>query len=384
MKKIPTFVLVFFGLMSAKGQVVSGSGSTLIGQDSTNKVVTTAVPFLNITPDSRAAGMGDTGVATEADANSSYWNTAKLVFIEDDYGASLSYTPWLAKIVSDIYIFYLTGFYKINKQSVVATSMRYFTLGSIDFNDGPNPNDQLGSFTPREFSFDVTYSRLLTKSFSIGGALRYIHSNLTGKFSGQGNDARPANTAAVDLGIYYTKPLGQNNSKLALGLAVSNIGGKITYSDAANKDFLPANLRFGGAYTFELDPLNKFNFALDFNKLLVPSPGPDRRSKAMLAGVFQSFSDAKGGFGEELKEITASFGVEYWYNKLVSGRFGYFLEAKEKGNRKYFTLGLGIRYINLGLDVAYLIPSNKRENALAETLRVSLMFQLKKKVKAEN
>jgi len=277
---------------------------TLIGQDSTNRVITTAVPFLTITPDARAAGMGDTGVATSADVNSAYWNAGKLAFIDNGlgYGISGSYTPWLGKIINDMYVFYLSGFYKLGREQTVAASMKYFDLGEIQFR-GLSAED-LGRFNPREFSFDVTYSRLLTEELALGGALRYIHSNLTGALSTGNIDARPGNSVAVDFGIYYTKPLTSRNATLSLGAAITNLGAKISYSDANNRDFIPTNLRMGGAYTMELDPRNKLTFALDLNKLLVPSP-PRNNSTPLLSGIFGSFTDARGGFKELLTRAEA-------------------------------------------------------------------------------
>ncbi|CAN5571328.1 type IX secretion system outer membrane channel protein PorV [soil metagenome] len=368
---------------NAFAQTVGSSGTSLLGQDSTNRVITTAVPFLTISPDARAAGMGDTGVATSADVNSAHWNSAKLAFIDKGYGVSASYTPWLGKIINDMYVFYLSGFYKINRVQTVAASMKYFNLGEVQFNQGPDPADLLGRYNPREFAFDVTYSRLLTEHMSIGGALRYIHSNLTGYLSTNSFDARPANSVAVDFGFYYTKPMVWKNSNLAFGATMTNLGGKISYSDANNTDFLPTNLRIGTAYKMELDPLNSFTFALDFNKLMVPSPAPGSKTKTMLSGVLGSFSDAKGGFSEEIREITTSFGTEYWYNNTFAARLGYFYEARDKGNRQYLTAGVGLRYNKLGLDVAYLVPTNGRENALAETLRFTIMMLFEKKVKED-
>ncbi len=359
----------------------SQNQGNLIGQDSTNKVITTAVPFLTITPDARAAGMGDAGVATSADVNSAYWNSGKLAFIDNGlgYGISGSYTPWLGKIINDMYVFYLSGFYKIGRVQTVAASMKYFDLGEIQFKD-VNNND-LGRFNPREFSFDVTYSRMLTEQLAIGGALRYIYSNLTGALSTGNIDARPGNSVAVDMGIYYTKPFKSSNSSLSLGAAITNLGAKITYSDTDNKDFIPTNLRFGGAFTLEMDARNKITFALDFNKLLVPSP-PKDNSTPLLSGIFGSFTDAPGGFEEEISEIMTSMGTEYWYNETFAGRLGYFYEATDKGNRQYLTGGVGFRYQKFGIDVAYLVPTNGRENALAETIRFTLMMNFQNK-KAE-
>jgi len=345
----------------------------LVGQDTTNRVISTAVPFLTITPDSRAAGMGDAGVATSADANGSYWNVGKMAFIENGYGASASYTPWLGKIINDMSLFYLTGYYKITREQTVSASMKYFDLGEIQFNHGPNPDQQDGRFNPREFAFDVAYSRLLTENLGIGGAVRYIYSNLLGTNSNV-SDTRPGTSLAVDLGVYYTKPFVSKNSSLSLGASITNLGGKISYSNASNKSFIPTNLRIGGAYKTNLNFRNSFTFALDFNKLLVPSPGHE--DAAFLSGVFGSFGDARGGFKEEIHEVTVSSGVEYWYNEAFAARFGYFAEAKDKGNRKYMTFGIGGRVKKFGIDVAYMVPTNKRENALAETIRFSLFLKV--------
>lgn len=383
MNKLALALVISFCTGTVFAQTVGSAGTSLIGQDSTNKVITTAVPFLMITPDSRAAGMGDAGVATSPDGNSAHWNAAKLAYIDKGYGVSASYTPWLGKIINDMSIFYLSGFYRLNNKQVIAASMKYFNLGEVQFNQGPDPADLLGRYNPREFAFDLTYSTKLTEQMSIGGSLRYIHSNLTGYLSTNSFDARPGNSVAVDFGMYYNKPIVWKNSNLAFGATITNLGGKISYSDANNKDFLPTNFRIGSAYRMELNQMSTLAFALDFNKLMVPSPGPGSKTKPMLSGVLGSFTDAKGGLSEELAEITTSLGMEYWYNNTVAARLGYFYEAKDKGNRKYLTAGLGVRYENFGLDVAYLVPTNKRENALAETLRFTLMMTFKQKEKEE-
>ncbi len=383
MNKLALALVISLCTGTVFAQTVGSSGTSLIGQDSTNKVITTAVPFLMITPDSRAAGMGDAGVATSPDGNSAHWNAAKLAYIDKGYGVSASYTPWLGKIINDMSIFYLSGFYRLNNKQVIAASMKYFNLGEVQFNQGPDPADLLGRYNPREFAFDLTYSTKLTEQMSIGGSLRYIHSNLTGYLSTNSFDARPGNSVAVDFGMYYNKPIIWKNSNLAFGATITNLGGKISYSDANNKDFLPTNFRIGSAYRMELNQMSTLAFALDFNKLMVPSPGPGSKTKPMLSGVLGSFTDAKGGLSEELAEITTSLGMEYWYNNTVAARLGYFYEAKDKGNRKYLTAGLGVRYEKFGLDVAYLVPTNKRENALAETLRFTLMMTFKQKEKEE-
>jgi len=379
MNKTPAVIVVFLCVCSVVlGQPAQG---TLIGQDSTNRMITTAVPFLGITPDARAAGMGDAGVATSADANSSHWNAAKLVTIDRSYGMAGSYTPWLGKIINDMSIFYLTGFYRIRREEVVAASMRYFDLGEIQFNTGPLPENQLGRYNPREFAFDVTYSRQLTTQLSIGGAVRYIHSNLTGSGIGGAVDARPANSVAVDMGVFYNKPFVSRNANLALGASITNIGAKVSYSSNDFRDFIPGNMRIGAAYTTQLDAMNTITFATDFNKLLVPSPAPGSKAQPLLAGTFRSFADAPGGFAEEIREITMSNGIEYWYNKTFAARLGYFLEARDKGNREYLTAGAGLRVDQFGLDVAYLVPTNRFESPLAETLRFTLLINFRERVK---
>lgn len=365
----------------AQNQPPPATPNTAVGQE--NNAITTAVPFLMITPDTRAAGNGDVGVATSADVNSSYWNAAKMAFNEEDYGAAGSYTPWLSKIINDMHLAYLTGFYKIGREQAVALSMKYFDLGKINFRNHQNIGQ--GDFFPREFAFDGNYSRLLSENLSAGLSLRFIHSNLIGW--GQGaTDSKPSNSLAVDLGVYYTKPLETRNATLSLGANISNFGQKITYSDANSKDFIPTNLRLGAAYKMMLDPDNSLTISTDLNKLMVPSNKPGSRSQSYLSGVFASFTDASGGFKEEMREFTVSTGVEYWYRTILSGRAGYFHEAKDKGNRKYLTVGAGFRFLeHWGVDVAYMVPVNKRENALAETLRVTVMSTYaKKKVKKED
>src|SRR5258706_2742705 len=305
----------------------------LIGQDTTNKIITTAVPFLTITPDSRAAAMGDAGVATSTDANSAYWNAGKLAFIDKGYGGSASYTPWLGKIINDMSIFYLSGFYKINHEQRIAASMKYFNMGYINFRD--DKNIHLGRFNPREYAFDVTYSRLLTEHFGIGGALRYIHSNLTGAYTTTGAvDAKPGTSVAVDLGVFYTKPLETTNSSYSLGASITNMGSKISYSSANSKKFIPTNLRLGGAYKTELDVRNSLTFVLDFNKLMVPSTKPGSTTQPLLKGVFGSFSDAPGGFKEELQEITTSVVWRTCATSSLPGGSGLFMEPRTKGVEK--------------------------------------------------
>lgn len=375
--------LLAFGLIKVHNsfsQGVVGNPDDLLGGQN---AITTAVPFLAISPDARHAALGEVGVATSPDANASYWNAGKLAFIDKKYGGALSYTPWLGKIVNDMSISYLSGFYKINNEETIGASIKYFDLGDVSFRDAVN--QPLGDFNPREFAFDATYSRKLSEEFSMGITGRYIFSNLTGYFSTV--DAKPGNSVAMDIGAYYTKELQTaRTSTLSLGATITNIGAKLSYTDNQNRDFLPTTLRLGGAFTTELDPNNLITFILDFNKLMVPTP-PIRATdgtiihgkdddRSLLSGMFGSFSDAPDGFREEMQEIMTSAGIEYWYNNMFAARVGYFNEAKNKGNRKYMTVGLGFRRKQFGLDVAYLVPVNKRESPLAETLRFTLLFQI--------
>lgn len=385
--KIILFISAYFTIVfSIYAQV------NVAGQDTSRRVITTAVPFLLIATDARAGAMGDVGVATSPDANATHWNIAKLAYIKDDIGFSLSYTPWLGKIINDMSLTYLSGYYKINKEQAVAFSMNYFNLGDIQFTDWEG-ND-LQNFNPREFSFSGSYSRLLSENMSLGVTLKYIRSNLTGNVFSSTDDGQVGVSIAADIGWYWNKDIGQN-SNLALGATIMDIGNKITYSNDAQKEFIPTTLRFGSAYKVSLDPYNSLTFALDFNKLMVPTPpvyvvddngrviydqngnpeiarGKDP-NRALLSGMFGSFTDAPDGVSEELKEVMIGGGVEYWYKDLFALRGGYFWENYEKGNRKYFTMGLGLRYNVFGIDFAYLVPQNI-EHPLAETLRFTLLF----------
>ncbi|MDH5474397.1 MAG: type IX secretion system outer membrane channel protein PorV [Cyclobacteriaceae bacterium] len=342
----------------------------------TQNVITTAAPFLTISPDARAAGMADTGAATSPDVNSSYWNPAKIVFIEKESGASISYTPWLGKILNDMWLFYGTGYYKITREQAISVSMRYFNLGDITF------RDEFGKITgehrPSEYAIDASYSRMLTENFSLGVTARYINSNLLGgNSSSLDQDTRPGRSVAVDLGAYYDKDLALfgKNANLALGIGMSNIGRKITYTDENNRDFIPTNLKLGTALTTNIDPFNSITIAVDVNKLMVPTPNPTDTTynPTLLKGMFSSFGDAPGGFDEELKEYIISVGAEYWYNDTFAFRVGYFNESKDKGDRKYLTAGLGFRYQVFGVDFAYLLPK-ERSHPLAETVRFTLIF----------
>lgn len=337
------------------------------------RVITTAVPFLSFAPDARGISMGDAGVATSPDANSVHWNNGKLAFIDSDAGASVNASQWLGNIVNDMWIYYLSGYYKLDDIQTIGASLRYFDLGEIT--ETNILAQEVGVINPREAAFDITYSRKLNDNMGIGLTARYLWSNISSEL-GSNTDGRPGTSIAVDLGYYYIKQigLGSKNGDLSFGAHFSNIGQKITYSNENNENFIPVNLRLGTALKTELDPFNTLTFALDFNKLLVPSPSDtaSNQDQSLLSGIFGSFGDAQDGFSEELKEFTISFGAEYWYNKTFAVRAGYFHEHAEKGNRKYVALGAGVRYQSLGVDFAYLVPTIVN-HPLAETLKVSLM-----------
>jgi hypothetical protein len=370
-----------FGSKAVNAQQATPS-SILLGQEI---AITTSVPFLAISPDARHAALGDAGVATTPDANSAYWNAGKLVFNEDKSGGTISYTPWLGKIVNDMWIGYLSGYYKITREQAVAVSLKYFDLGDISFTD--RNNLPLGDYNPNDWAFDATYSRKLSEELGVGISARYIYSNLTGATAGI--DAKPGKSVAADIGVYYNKSLQWTKlSTLSLGVTITNIGEKLTYTDNSNADFLPTTFRLGTAFTTELDPFNSLTFVLDFSKLMVPSPpirDPDTGeiisgrdpNRSVLNAMFSSFTDAPNGGKEELQEVMTSVGVEYWYNKTFAARLGYFNEAQNKGNRKYMTIGLGFSKEKFGFDVAYLVPTAKREHPLAETLRFTLLFRIK-------
>lgn len=392
------FLLFVLALILSK---VADAQQNPTGQDDNSRVITTAIPFLSITPDSRSGGMGDAGVAISPDANSIHWNPSKLVFIENKMGFALSYSPWLAKIINDMSLSYLSGYYKISKEQAIAVSLRYFDLGEIFFTD--DDNNPQGNFNPKEFAIDATYARMLSENFSLGITIRYVNSNLTGHFQTASIEAKPANTVATDVSAFYK--INTKIGNLAFGGNLSNIGAKVTYSNQENKDFIPINLRLGTALTTEIDPYNKITFALDFNKLLVPTPpvylmddngiiqtdpkgNPiiergKKPNRNLLSGMFGSFSDAPDGFSEEMQEIMISIGTEYWYNNLFAARLGYFYENSNKGNRQYFTMGVGFRYNVFGFDFAYLVPP-QQEHPLAETLRFTLHFNFEEESGFDN
>jgi hypothetical protein len=346
--------------------------------------ITTAVPFLGITPDARAGGMGDVGAATAPDANDTYWNPGKLAFAKEDMGLALSYNPWLRKLVNDMSLSYLSAYKKLRKEDAIAASFRYFNLGQVTFTD--QNGNIVQDFQPNEFSVGFTYSRMLSKDFSLGLGLKFFRSDLVGGYTtGSGTIAKAINSVSADIGAYYTKDLlvGTKQSKLSFGLVINDIGPKVTYTDVDNKNFIPTNLRLGSNFQVEADQFNKFSFSLDFNKLMVPSSpwdstGKNPQDMGMLEGMFSSFADSPDGFKGEMKEIIICMGADYWYNDLFAVRAGYHYENPSYGNRRYVNLGVGLRYNKFGLDMAYLIPI-QQSNPLAETLRFTLLFNFDSK-----
>ena len=362
--------------------------------------ITTAVPFLQITPDSRSGALGDAGVALSPDANSTFWNAAKLAFVEDDVELSLSYSPWLRALVNDMSLSFLSGYKKLSKNQTIGGSLRYFTLGNITFTDefGVTIRD----FKPNEFSLDACFGQKFSQSFSGGIAIRYIYSNLTGGTSSNGVDTRPGMGVAADISVFYSKSrlnVGGKDARLNIGTNINNIGNKIRYTNTSEKtDFIPTNLKLGTAFTVNLDKYNQITALVDFNKLLVPTPprynlagdsikaGKDP-NVGVATGIVQSFSDAPGDvtnegeiiegtvFKEELREINIGGGLEYWYDQQFAFRTGYFYENYTKGNRQFITLGAGLKYQVLTIDLSYLI-STTQQNPLANTLRFSMRFAL--------
>jgi hypothetical protein len=353
-------------------------------------VITTGVPFLTIAPDSRAAGMGDAGVATSPDVNSQHWNPAKYAFIESDMGVSLSYSPWLRALVNDINLAYLVGYKKLDEYQTISSSLRYFSLGDIIFTN--EYAEYQGQQSPNEFAIDLGYTRLLSDYWAGAVAIRYIRSDLTGGQLINGVESHAGNTYGADVAFYFRNEFQVRRSEniFAAGINIQNIGAKISYTDGEIKDFIPTNLKLGASYTTALDDYNTFTFTTDINKLLVPTPPKDTTTydngdiiypgginsdKSVVGGMFSSFTDAPGGFKEELQEITLSAGVEYWYNKQFSLRAGYFYEHENKGNRKFMTAGAGLKLNVFALDFAYLLPV-ARNHPLENTLRFTLSFDV--------
>lgn len=346
-----------------------------------------SVTSQSIAPDARAGGMGDVGAATDPDVASQFWNPAKYPFTISRAGVSLNYTPWLRQLVSDIDLAYLVGYYRIGDYSAVSGSLRYFSLGEVFYGD---TDDTQMTLNPYEMSFDVAYSIMLSEKFSIAAGVRWIYSDLTYNYS---DTSSPGSAFAVDLAAYYQNyvNIGQRECQLGIGLDISNVGSKINFGGDENSEFLPANLRLGASLMVPVDEYNRFSIAVDANKPLVPTmpvkmdgesdedfitrKQNDYYDVSPISGIFKSFSDAPGGFKEEMQEIRWSVGAEYVYNDKFSLRAGYHHESENKGNRKYFTVGAGFKMNVFSLDAGYVIATAK-SNPLDQTLRFSLSFDM--------
>jgi len=362
---------------------IFGSAFSQNNEGSSINVVTTAVPFLRISPDSRAGGMGDLGVATSPDAHSQYYNVAKYAFAQNSSGLGMTYTPWLKSLgVSDVYLASLAGYFKIDDNQALSGSLRFFSLGTIELTDAFGSS--LGVANGRESGLDLGYSRKLSDKLSLGVSVRYINSNLTGNISIAGTNYKPGNTVAGDLGVYYNA-LDDYGSGLSMGLAMTNLGAKIGYTDdPLDNNFIPANLTFGAMYSSVSNEVNKLSFGVEVHKLMVPTPPVtfddeslfNYRNKGVVSSWFSSFGDAPGGFAEELREYSFSVGAEYTYQEQFSVRGGYFYEDKNKGNRQHFSLGAGFNVSNLGFNFSYILPtgSGNNRNPLSNTMRFSLIF----------
>ena len=348
--------------------------------------VNTSVTSQTIAPDARSAGMGDVGVATDPDVVSQYWNPAKYPFTISRAGVVLNYTPWLRELVNDMDLAYLAGYYRIGDYSAVSASLRYFSLGEVFL----GTSDDAMTINPYEMSLDVAYSLMLSETFSIGAAVRWIYSDLTYDYT---SDTAPGSAFAADLACYYQNyiNLGQRECQLGLGLNISNIGSKISFGGDNNSEFIPTNMRLGASLMIPIDEYNRFTIAADANKLLVPTYPKQEDGESTedyqervqknyydvssISGIFKSFGDAPGGLKEELQEVQWSVGGEYVYHDKFALRAGYHHESANKGNRKYFTVGAGFKMSVFSLDAGYVIATAK-SNPLDQTLRFSLSFDM--------
>jgi len=372
--------------LSLSAQLCTEGGLKPDGTPCVNTIIT-AVPFLRIIPDARSGAMGDVGISISPDANAMHFNASKLAFAEQDFSLSATYTPWLQALgLKDVYLAYLSMYKRIDKLQTAGMSIRYFSLGSIEFTD--ENGGALGSDRPNEFEIAGAYSRKLSDRLSTGLTLKYIYSKLANGQTTNGNTISPGNAMGADFSLYYNKPLTIADRKAVynFGLAISNIGTKISYTKSVNKDFIPTNLGIGNSLELYLDDYNSVTLAVDINKLLVPTPDPDLIDEANggngipdykevsgVVGMINSFGDAPTA-GEEFNELMYSVGLEYWYDKQFAVRVGHYNEHRNKGNRKFFTVGLGLKYSIFGLNFSYLVPTSNQRNPLDNTLRFSLLF----------
>ena len=378
--------------LTALVMLLGGTITVSFAQNNNINVVSTAVPFLRISPDARSGGMGDVGIATTPDANAAFANIARTPFATSKGGVAVNYSPWLRDLsINDVFIASLAGYYKIDDQQAISASLRYFKLGNVQFTD--QAGNDLQQYSPKEFAIDLGYSRKLSKKNSLGIAIRYINSNLAkGTFSGINGSVKAGSSVAGDLHFYH-HGAKENGQGLNWGLTLSNLGSKISYtSDASQKDYIPANLGLGLAYTKVFDEANKITFALDLNKLLVPTPpvltGTNTsadsaalakyRNRGVASSWIKSFGDGRNGINEEIQEINLAVGAEYFYNNQFGFRAGYFYENPNKGNRKYFTVGATLKYSVAALNFSYLFASGNgvNRNPLSNTYRFGLNFDL--------
>lgn len=375
------------------GQLVQTDGSPC------SNTIITAVPFLRIIPDARFGAMGDAGIAVDADPNSMHFNSSNLSFAQKDFSISATYTPWLRALgLNDVFLSYISTYKHIDDRQTLGGSLRYFSLGQIQYTD--DQGNPLQMVRPRELEMTFAYARKMSENFSTSLALKYIFSSL-GSGAVNGDVLTPAHAFAADVSFTYRQPLtiADKKANLNFGMVFSNLGSKISYTRSANKDYLPANFGFGTAFEYNFDEHNSITIAVDINKLMVPTPIPrsmddgqgnfipnpdfdadgngipDYKEKSVPVSIFSSFGDAAGGFGEEMRELMFSMGMEYWYNKQFAVRFGHYNEHRTKGNRKFFTVGLGLRYNIFNINFSYLIPAvAAQRNPLDNTLRFSLIF----------
>lgn len=363
------------------------SGLKTMAQQGPTRAITTAVPFLSIAADPRAAAMGDMGVATSADAFAQQWNPAKLAFAEAKQSVGLTYTPYLSKLVNDIFLGNISYHNRLNERSAIGASLRYFSNGEIELRESFDSPAFIAK--PNELALDLSYSLRLSDEFAMAVSGRYIHSDL--KLQTGFDDAQAANSIAVDIAGYYEGPTQIHkdfNGRWRAGFNISNLGPKMKYDDRTDGAFLPTNLGVGVGYDFILDAHNKVGVTAEFNKLLVPTPPAleegeidenrrkidDYNDIGWFSGVFKSFGDAPDGFSEELKEITWALGAEYWYEDVFALRAGYFNESEEKGAREFFSIGAGFKYTTINIDMSYLFSTSKTNNPLEGTLRFGLTF----------
>jgi len=367
-------------------ETTAQSAANALSADATSGKIQTAVPFLRISPDAKTGAMGDAGAATPADANALYSNPSKIAYAEDKAAVAISYSPWLRNLTTDMYITYLSGYHKLDNKSTLGVSAKYFSMGDIHLRD--ELFSSLGTYRPTDLSFDATYARLFGSALSLATTFRFIYSSVADATGVDGQSSTAATALAVDISAYHQKEilLGNQAHNLAFGINISNIGNKLSYLNSGERMFLPTNLKLGSALTINPGSPQQLLVALDFNKLLVPTPprlnaegdivAGRNTDRSAASGIFGSFSDAPGGLSEEISEVSLGLGIEYLMYQKLGVRGGYYYESPDKGNRQYLTTGAGYRYSSLQVDFSYLFSTIKN-SPLANSLRVSLMYAFK-------